>query len=206
MYVFRAASAADVVATITVKAGATALGATANFKYGGTTINAAAAVVDGTLGTTTFPFIVTATDAMRFETSTSTAKIQRVYLVYGAITYQVLVDVNGVISFKNGTNPSIQVGDTDYAAMKARYDFFMGALGFSWDGTAKYMNAALILKNLIPGATGTVGVTFPAGYQSIVDPSVQPPQTGDATTVVGFVMIALALVAAAVVTVKKVRA
>ena len=52
----------------------------------------------------------------------------------------------------------------------------------------------------------------PVSYTHLVaelvtdDPSVKPPQTGDNASIVGFVMIAIALVAAAAVTVKKVRA
>jgi len=195
MYVFAAASAADVVATVTITAGNTTLPAT--FLYQGVEITAAAA------SATSYTF-TTDDGVMTFETN-SADKIQRVFLNDGTTTYQVLVDINGVISFKDGI-ASIQVGDTGYTALKGLYDFFMGALGFSWDGTAKYMNDDLILLNLIKGATGSASVKFPAGYQSIVDPTVNPPQTGDATTVVGFVMIALALVAAAVVTAKKVRA
>jgi hypothetical protein len=202
MYVFSAASAADVVATISITAGATALPAT--FLYKSVTVTAAVAAAPDTTNYSADYVFSTSAGRMLFDTTSD--KIQRVFLDNGTTVYQVLVDVNGVISFKNGTNPSIQSGDTGYTALKDLYDFFMGALGFQWDGTAKYMNSALILLNLIKGATGSAKVVFPAGYQSIVDPTVQPPQTGDATTVVGFVMIALALVAAAVVTVKKVRA
>jgi len=195
MFVFAAASAADVLATISITAGDTTLPAT--FLYKGVTITAAKA------SATTYTFTTT-TGVMTFEVGAGD-KIQRLFLNNGTTNYQVLVDINGVISFKDGA-ASIQVGDGAYAALKTLYDFFMGALGFQWDGSVKYMNSDLILLNLIEGASGSASVKFPAGFQSIVDPTVQPPQTGDATTVVGFVMIALALVAAAAVTVKKVRA
>jgi len=213
MFVFAAASAADVVASITISAGDDELAAT--FVYNKVVVTADKTTANGC------DFIFSTTtdlrcgqrrteDALLFDVD-SADKIQRVFLLNGTTYYQVLVDVNGVISFKDG-NASIQVGDVAngtlpaYATLKARYDFFMGALGFAWDGTAKYMNEDLILDNLVKGASGSASVTFPAGYQSIVDPTVKPPQTGDASTVVGFVMIALALVAAAAVTVKKVRA
>ncbi len=204
MFVFAAASAADVVATMTISAGDDELAAT--FVYSKVVVTADATTLNGC----DFIFKTTDQDALLFDVD-SADKIQRVFLLNGGVYYQVLVDVNGVISFKDG-NASIQVGDPAtetlpaYATLKGRYDFFMGALGFAWDGTAKYMNEDLIVDNLVKGASGSASATFPAGYQSIVDPTVKPPQTGDASTVVGFVMIALALVAAAAVTVKKVRA
>ncbi len=199
MYVFRAADAANVVATISITAGDDTLPAT--FLKGTTTITAA------TPSANEYTFTVTATDLMTFTTNASTDKIEHVYLTSGADKYEVLVGIGGAISFKlqGSSDPALQSG-TVYDGLKARYDFFMGALGFAWDGTAKFMTEDLIIDNLIKHASGSASVTFPGGYQSITDPSVNPPQTGDATTVVGFVMIALALVAAAAVTVKKVRA
>jgi LPXTG-motif cell wall-anchored protein len=200
MYVFQAADAADVVASITITAGAVALPTT--FLYKSVQVTAAA----DTTGCGDWMFTA-GSDKAIFDTDSSD-KIQRMFIASGTAVYQVLVDVNGAISFKNG-NASIQYGDAGYSALKTIYDFFMGALGFQWDGTVKYMNAALIVKNLVKTASGSASVTFPGGYQSIVtptDPTVQPPQTGDATTVVGFAMIALALVAAGIVTVRKVRA
>lgn len=206
MFVFRAAKAADVVATITISAGAAALPTT--FLYKTKTINvgpASASELAAYSADWSFWFPLTSGySAVLFDTD-SADKIQRVFLLSGSTYYQVLVDVNGAITFKNG-DASLQVGQDGYATLKAEFDFFMGALGFAWDGTAKYMTSQLILDNLIKSASGSASVTFPAGYQSIVDPTVKPPQTGDASTVVGFVMIALALVAAAAVTVKKVRA
>lgn len=138
-------------------------------------------------------------------------KIQRIFL--GSLfsfleetpPYQVFLDANGRIAFK-ALGASVQEGDDDYADLKEMYDFFMGSLGFKWDGTTKYMNEELIIANLLPKFSNKATVVFPAGYPAVVNPSVAPPQTGDASTAVGFAMIVLALVAAAVVTVKKVRA
>lgn len=200
MYVFRAADAADVVASVSITAGAVALPTT--FLYKGVQVTAAAET--STYGD--WAFTATTGEKAVFDTDAA-AKIQRMYIISGSTAYQVLVDVNGAISFKNG-DASIQVGDAGYAALKTTYDFFMGALGFQWDGTVKYMNAELIVKNLVKTASGAASVTFPGGYQSIVVPTVpavQPPQTGDASTVVGFAMIALALAFAAACTVRKVR-
>jgi LPXTG-motif cell wall-anchored protein len=202
MYVFRAADAADVVASITITAGAVALPTT--FLYKGVQVNAGA----DSSGYGDWAFSTSNGDKASFDTDSSD-KIQRMFIVSGTTVYQVFIDINNNIAFKDG-NASIQYGNTGYSTLKSIYDFFMGALGFQWDGTVKYMNAALIVKNLVKTASGSATVTFPGGYQSIItppiDPTVQPPQTGDTTTVVGFAMIALALVAAGIVTVRKIRA
>lgn len=201
MYVFRAADAADVVASISITAGAVALPTT--FLYKGTQVTAAA----DTSGAGDWAFTASTGEKAIFDTD-SADKIQRMFIVSGNTTYQVFIDINGVIAFKDGA-ASIQYGNTGYATLKAVYDFFMGALGFQWDGTAKYMNAALIVKNLVKTASGSASVTFPGGYQSIVTPTapaVQPPQTGDAASLAGFAMIALALAAAGIVTFGKRRA
>jgi LPXTG-motif cell wall-anchored protein len=52
----------------------------------------------------------------------------------------------------------------------------------------------------------SVKITYPSGAVVVSPPSVEPPQTGDAGTLVGFVMIALALAAAGYALVRKVRA
>ena len=82
------------------------------------------------------------------------------------------------------------------------------AMGFEYAGRA-YMNKTLIEKNLGTIVEGSASLVYPSGYVQPInptDPGVNPPQTGDNASVVGFVMIAVALVAAAAVTVKKVRA
>ena len=49
-------------------------------------------------------------------------------------------------------------------------------------------------------------ITYPTGNVVVAPVTPELPQTGDNASIVGFAMIAVALVAAAVVTVKKVRA
>ena len=49
-------------------------------------------------------------------------------------------------------------------------------------------------------------ITYPSGNIVVAPVTPELPQTGDNASIVGFAMIAVALVAAAVVTVKKVRA
>ncbi|MDD5918862.1 MAG: hypothetical protein PUD73_07230 [bacterium] len=92
--------------------------------------------------------------------------------------------------------------------VKAVLDDVLGNMGFEYSGRA-YITVKLINKNLGTIAEGSAKLVYPAGYIAELvtdDPSVNPPQTGDNASVVGFVMIAVALVAAAAVTVKKVRA
>ncbi len=98
--------------------------------------------------------------------------------------------------------------DATYKKLKAQMDEIFGVLGFDYEG-AKYMQKAHFTKYFGTVMEGTDGLTYPTGYVAELvtdDPSVNPPQTGDNASVVGFVMIAIALVAAAAVTVKKVRA
>ncbi len=114
---------------------------------------------------------------------------------------------NGGYIFRVDDTEAWGVSDTTgrYEAIKAVFDNFLALLGFQYDGS-NAMTKAHFVKYF-----GTIDevvetLVYPAGYVTVTNPTVEPPQTGDATTVVGFVMIALALVAAAVVTVKKVRA
>jgi len=94
---------------------------------------------------------------------------------------------------------------TGYAAIKATFDAYFTALGFPY-ADAKYMTQKHFTTYFGTILETSVKIVYPSGAVVVAPPAVEPPQTGDATTVVGFVMIALALVAAAAVTVKKVRA
>ncbi|HWQ57662.1 MAG TPA: LPXTG cell wall anchor domain-containing protein, partial [Clostridia bacterium] len=92
-----------------------------------------------------------------------------------------------------------------YTALKAMYDDTFKKLGFSYEG-ANYISEKHFEKYFGTIIEKTAKITYPSGTVVVTNPTVEPPQTGDATTVAGFAMIALALVAAAVVTVRKVRA
>ena len=101
-----------------------------------------------------------------------------------------------------------QITGDELRDVKAVLDEICGAMGFDYAGRA-YINKKLITKNLGTIVEGSASLVYPSGYVQPInptDPGVNPPQTGDNASVVGFVMIAVALVAAAVVTVKKVRA
>ncbi len=118
-----------------------------------------------------------------------------------------IVDSFGEVRFINDTTNTTATGET-LTKVQAMMDQICNAMGFTYSGRA-YMNKTLIEENLGTVVEGKDSLVYPTGYvQQLVtnDPSVKPPQTGDNASVVGFVMIAVALVAAAAVTVKKVRA
>ena len=111
------------------------------------------------------------------------------------------------MNFVKEGETAIITGDT-YRDVKAVLDNILTQMGFEYSGRA-YITDKLVVKNLGTIVEGSDSLVYPTGYvQQLVtsDPSVNPPQTGDNASVVGFVMIAVALVAAAAVTVKKVRA
>lgn len=126
---------------------------------------------------------------------------------YGGNDYKVTKGFNNTLEFV-GTDGNNITSGTQYNNIKAVMDEIYGVLGFDYDG-AKYMTRVHYEQFFGTVMEGTDGLTYPTGYvaELVTDnPSVNPPQTGDNASVVGFVMIAIALVAAAAVTVKKVRA
>ena len=122
--------------------------------------------------------------------------------------YYAINNFNGDLAFVKSPDMTTQITGDELRDVKAVLDDICGAMGFDYAGRA-YINTTLIKKNLGTIVEGTASLVYPSGYvQEIVpsDPGVNPPQTGDSASIAGFVMIAVALVAAAVVTVKKVRA
>ncbi len=123
-------------------------------------------------------------------------------------TYYAINNFNGDLAFVDTDDTTIQISGDTYRDVKAVLDEICGAMGFDYAGQA-YITKELVKKNLGTIVEGSASLVYPSGYvQEIVtnDPGVNPPQTGDSASIAGFVMIAVALVAAAVVTVKKVRA
>lgn len=121
---------------------------------------------------------------------------------------KIVKQVNNILAFEGVYDGVVYTVGTYYEALKAAMDEIFGVLGFDYEG-AKYMQEAHFTQFFGTVMEGTAGLTYPAGAVTEFvtdDPSVNPPQTGDNASVVGFVMIAVALVAAAAVTVKKVRA
>ena len=144
-------------------------------------------------------------DGVRFYTK-GDGQLQNGKVVLNGNVYQI-VDSFGEMNFVPNGGTAVITGD-EYRDVKAVLDNILTQMGFEYSGRA-YITDKLVVKNLGTIVEGSDSLVYPTGYvQQLVtnDPSVNPPQTGDNASVVGFVMIAVALVAAAAVTVKKVRA
>ena len=107
-------------------------------------------------------------------------------------------------------NPDFVKGTTyataeQYNALKAVYDDVFKFLGFEYD-EANYMTDAHFVHYFGTIIAHSEKITYASGNIIVAPVSPGLPQTGDNASIVGFAMIAVALVAAAVVTVKKVRA
>ena len=92
-----------------------------------------------------------------------------------------------------------------YNNLKAVYDKVFGFLGFDYE-EANYMTNAHFEHYFGRIMAQEAKIVYPNGSVVVnpVDPKL--PQTGDNASIIGFAMIAVAMVAAAVVTFKKVRA
>lgn len=92
-----------------------------------------------------------------------------------------------------------------YNNLKAVYDKVFGFLGFDYE-EANYMTNAHFEHYFGRIMAQEAKIVYPNGSVHVnpVDPKL--PQTGDNASIIGFAMIAVAMVAAAVVTFKKVRA
>ena len=94
---------------------------------------------------------------------------------------------------------------TQYNALKAVYDKVFKFLGFEYD-EANYMTDDHFEYYFGTIMAQSQKITYPNGSVIVNPVTPELPTTGDNASIVGFAMIAVALVAAAVVTVKKVRA
>jgi membrane-bound inhibitor of C-type lysozyme len=99
----------------------------------------------------------------------------------------------------------LNADDDAFEALNDAYEEVMGFFGFDYDAEgllqAKHFERKATSLNLKDEAViqlYTADIVVPGG--------VTPPKTGDAATVVGFVMIAVAMIAAGVVVSRKVRA
>ena len=155
-------------------------------------------------------YVVTSADdtssGLRFYTKSS-GQVENITAVFNGNVYTIQDYMGGDPSFVLvGDNRPIK-GD-ELRNVKAVLDDICGAMGFEYAGDS-YITDELVEDNLGTIVEGSASLVYPSGYfQEIVtnDPGVNPPQTGDSASIAGFVMIAVALVAAAAVTVKKVRA
>ncbi len=119
--------------------------------------------------------------------------------VYGEIEY--LYDEVNVTASKD-------VNTVAYNKLYPIFKEIMTVLGFEWDGTTAYMYRAAFVEKFGGKLDASASYTYAAYTAALIvaDPNAAPPQTGESSTVLGFVMIAVALSAAAAVIIKKVRA
>jgi len=106
----------------------------------------------------------------------------------------------------NSGSRAIGPNDPDHEDYLDIFEEVLDALGFEWDGTTKYMHESHFIELFGAGVSISHTLIWKAYTAELLVPDpTTPPQTGDAASIVGFVMIALALLAAAAVVVKKVR-
>lgn len=103
------------------------------------------------------------------------------------------------------TNVWASADAATFKAVNAVYEDIFGFLGFKF-AECDYMTAKHFTKFF--GTIGEVSASYTWNAGMVVVNPVDPklPQTGDNASIIGFAMIAVAMVAAAVVTFKKVRA
>ena len=112
----------------------------------------------------------------------------------------------GSVDFYNATNDTwASKNATTYAALNAIYKDIFGFLGFEF-AECDQMTKAHYEKFF--GTIGEVSASYSWNAGSVIVNPATPdlPQTGDNASIVGFAMVVVAMVAAAVVTFKKVRA
>ena len=130
-----------------------------------------------------------------------------VQVYYNGTEYTITKTVNNIVAFRltsDTTNTLITEG-TLYNALVGVCENIFGFLGFKYE-EALYMTDAHFSHYFGKIDALEKTITYPTGNVVVAPVTPALPQTGDNASIVGFAMIAVALVAAAVVTVKKVRA
>lgn len=130
-----------------------------------------------------------------------------VQVYYNGTEYTITKTVNNIVAFRltSDTNNNLITEGPTYNALVGVCEKIFGFLGF------KYEEALYMTEKHFTHYFGKIDalektITYPTGNIVVAPVSPELPQTGDNASIVGFAMIAVALVAAAVVTVKKVRA
>lgn len=130
-----------------------------------------------------------------------------VQVYYNGAEYTITKTVNNIVAFRltsDTTNTLITEGPL-YNALVGVCEKIFGFLGFKYE-EALYMTEAHFSHYFGKIDALEKTITYPTGNVVVTPVTPDLPQTGDNASIVGFAMIAVALVAAAVVTVKKVRA
>ena len=131
----------------------------------------------------------------------------QVYLKRNNTEYTITKTVNNIVAFRltsDTTNTLITEGAL-YNELVGVCEKIFGFLGFKYE-EALYMTEAHFKHYFGKIDALEKTITYPTGNVVVAPVTPELPQTGDNASIVGFAMIAVALVAAAVVTVKKVRA
>lgn len=130
-----------------------------------------------------------------------------VQVYYKGVEYTITKTVNNIVAFRltsDTTNTLITEGPL-YNDLVGVCEKIFGFLGFKYE-EALYMTDAHFSHYFGKIDALEKTITYPTGNVVVAPVTPELPQTGDNASIVGFAMIAVALVAAAVVTVKKVRA
>lgn len=130
-----------------------------------------------------------------------------VQVYYNGAEYTITKTVNNIVAFRltsDTTNTLITEGAL-YNDLVGVCEKIFGFLGFKYE-EALYMTEAHFTHYFGKIDALEKTITYPTGNVVVAPVTPELPQTGDNASIVGFAMIAVALVAAAVVTVKKVRA
>ena len=130
-----------------------------------------------------------------------------VQVYYNGTEYTITKTVNNIVAFRltsDTTNTLITEGAL-YNDLVGVCEKIFGFLGFKYE-EALYMTEAHFTHYFGKIDALEKTITYPNGNIVVAPVTPELPQTGDNASIVGFAMIAVALVAAAVVTVKKVRA
>ena len=142
-----------------------------------------------------------------FTVNPKTEKVNAKYPMTIAMedaVYEITKNYVNALAFRTVDGTILSSGNT-YNDLKDIYDDIFGVLGFGYED-ANYMSEAHFEKYFGTVSEIEDGYNYSTGTVVVVTPDVEPPQTGDNASVIGFVMVAVALVAAAAVTLKKVRA
>jgi len=121
------------------------------------------------------------------------------------VSYSAPISNGGAIVEAIGTYTAADTSGV-FKALKAVYDEVMAFFGFDYNAKGELLDAHFTSKLHSFYAKDEVAVNLYTSAITVPDPEVEIPQTGDAATTIGFVMVAMAIVAAAAVAYKKVRA
>ncbi len=153
-------------------------------------------------------FTVDNGDALvKFPVSSTKITKNGIKLVYDEVEYVISVGshANGTVDFYDYKNDKWVAAGSLYNTLLDNYKDIFGFLGFEY-ADCDYMTKAHYTKFFSLIGEISASYVWSAGSVTVAPVTPELPQTGDNASIVGFAMIAVAMIAAAVVTVKKVRA